>query len=233
MKKPIVIIPARGGSKRIPGKNIKMFAGKPIIGYPIKELLDSNQFDSVYVSTDDPEIALIAESFGAIVPGLRPAALADDYATTVEVIGNEIVRFNLDKDPELIVCCIYPTTPFLKSKEVLEASKLLQSKKWDYIISSKKVCGLPQRSFYLDKYQRIKLHFPEHENSRTQDLEISYEDAGQFYCSKAKTWVAKTPLFTNNSTLYEIDNQMTHDIDTIDDWSEAENYYISNIKDLS
>ena len=233
MKKPIVIIPARGGSKRIPGKNIKMFAGKPIIGYPIKELLGSNQFGSVYVSTDDPEIALIAESFGAMVPGLRPSVLANDYATTVDVIGSEIVRFKLDEDPELIVCCVYPTTPLLKSEEVLEASNLLNSKKWDYIISTKKVRILPQRSFYLDEYQRIKLHFPEHENSRTQDLEISYEDAGQFYCSKAKNWVAKTPMFTSNSTLYEISSLMTHDIDTIDDWSEAENFFKSKYKDLS
>jgi N-acylneuraminate cytidylyltransferase len=233
MKKPIVIIPARGGSKRIPRKNVKMFAGKPIIGYPIKELLDSKHFDSVYVSTDDPEIAQIAESFGAIVPGLRPSALANDYVTTVEVIGDEIVRFKLDKDPELIVCCVYPTAPLLKGEEVLEASKLLSSKNWDYIISSKKVQTLPQRSFFLDDNQRIKLHFPEHENSRTQDLDISYEDAGQFYCSKAKTWISKTPMFTSHSTLYEISSQMTQDIDTIDDWSKAEHFYKSNHKDLS
>ena len=233
MKKPIVIIPARGGSERIPRKNIKLFVGKPIIEYPIKELLNSNKFDSVYVSTDDPEIALIAESFGAVVPGLRPSTLADNYVTTVEVIGSEIVRFKLDGDPELIVCCVYPTTPLLKSEEVLDASNLLDSKKWDYIISTKKVRILPQRSFYLDENQRIKLHFPEHENSRTQDLEISYEDAGQFYCGKAKTWVAKTPMFTSNSTLYEISNLMTHDIDTIDDWSEAENLFKSKHMDLS
>ena len=233
MKKPIVIIPARGGSKRIPRKNVKIFAGKPIIGYPIKELLDSNHFDSVYVSTDDPEIALLAESFGALVPGLRPSALANDYATTVEVIGSEILRFNLHEDPELVVCCVYPTTPLLKSKEVLEASKLLLSNKWDYIISSKKARILPQRSFYLDENLRIKLHFPEHENSRTQDIDISYEDAGQFYCSKVKTWVSKTPIFTSNSTLYEISSQMTHDIDTEDDWSSAENFYKSNGKELS
>jgi N-acylneuraminate cytidylyltransferase len=92
---------------------------------------------------------------------------------------------------------------------------------------------LPQRSFFLDENQRIKLHFPEHENSRTQDLDISYEDAGQFYCSKAKTWVSKTPIFNSNSTLYEISSQMTQDIDTEVDWSEAENFYKSNHRDLT
>jgi N-acylneuraminate cytidylyltransferase len=231
MKKPIAIIPARGGSKRIPRKNIKMFAGRPVIGYPIKELLDSNHFDSVYVSTDDPEIALIAESFGAVVPGLRPSELANDYATTVEVIGDEIVRFNLDDDPKLIVCCVYPTTPFLNSEEVLEASELLISKNWDYIISAKKVRILPQRSFFLDENQRIKLHFPQYENSRTQDIDVSYEDAGQFYCSKVKTWVSKTPMFSSNSTLYEISNQMTHDIDREEDWYNLENLFKSRHKD--
>lgn len=233
MKKPIAIIPARGGSKRILRKNIKVFAGKPIIGYPIKELLESDRFDSVYVSTDDPEIAKISEAFGAMVPGLRPSDLADDYATTVQVIGNEIVRFRLDQDPERIVCCIYPTTPFLKSKEVLEASKQLTSSNWDYIIASKRMCKHPQRSFYMDEFRRIKLHFPEHENSRTQDLEISYEDAGQFYCGKVKTWVAKMPMFSSNSTLYQISSQMTPDIDTIDDWYVAEDLYNANPKDLS
>lgn len=231
MKKPIVIIPARGGSKRIPRKNIKMFAGKPIIGYPIKELLDSNQFDSVYVSTDDPEIAQVAESFGALVPGLRSLALANDYATTVEVIGDEIVRFKLDQDPKLIVCCVYPTTPFLKSEEILRASKLLIAKNWDYIISSKKIRTVPQRSFFLDENERITLYFPEHESSRTQDLAISYEDAGQFYCGKAKTWVSKTPMFSSNSTLYEISSQMTHDIDREEDWYYLENLFKSNHKD--
>jgi len=232
MKKPIVIIPARGGSKRIPKKNIKLFAGKPIIQYPIEELLNSKFFNSVYVSTDDPEIALIAESFGAVVPGLRPPTLANDYATTVDVISEEILRFNLYENPELVVCCVYPTTPFLKSEEVLKASELLINKKWDYIISSQKIRTIPQRSFHMDPGQRVKLYFPEHENSRTQDLEVTYEDAGQFYCGKAKTWVAKTPIFTSNSTIYEVSSQMSYDIDTVDDWLEAENFYKSKFNGL-
>jgi N-acylneuraminate cytidylyltransferase len=120
----------------------------------------------------------------------------------------------------------------LISEEVLEASKLLISKKWNYIISSKKIRILPQRSFFLDENQRIKLHFPEHENSRTQDLDTSYEDAGQFYCGKAKTWISKIPILTSHSTIYEIRRQITPDIDTLEDWAGAENYYKLYLKDL-
>lgn len=227
MKKPIVIIPARGGSKRIPKKNIKMFAGKPIIGYPIKELQDSNQFESIYVSTDDPEIAQISEFFGAKVPGLRPSSLADDFITTVEVIGSEIIRFKLDTDPNLVVCCVYPGTPMLKSQQVINAVSSLVTGNWDYIISAKKIDLLVQRSFFVNSRKQIHLHFPKYESSRTQDLEPSYEDAGQFYCGKAINWVSKVPIFSSNSTIYEMKEEGIYDIDTNEDWKKAETFFKS------
>jgi N-acylneuraminate cytidylyltransferase len=225
MKKPIVIIPARGGSKRIPKKNIKLFDGLPIIGYPIKELKDSNRFESIYVSTDNPEIAQISESFGAIVPGLRPATLADDFTTTLEVISNEIIRFKLDQDPDRTICCVYPGTPMLKSQQVIQAVEILESENWDYVISAKKIESPIQRSFFLDSKKRIKLHFPKQENTRTQDLDTSYEDAGQFYCGKMRNWIFKVPIFSSKSTLFLIEEEGFYDIDTIENWFDAEDYF--------
>jgi len=232
MKKPIVIIPARGGSKRIPKKNIKLFDGLPIIGYPIKELKDSNRFESIYVSTDNPEIAQISESFGAIVPGLRPATLADDFTTTLEVISNEIIRFKLDQDPDRTICCVYPGTPMLKSQQVIQAVEILESENWDYVISAKKIESPIQRSFFLDSKKRIKLHFPKQENTRTQDLDTSYEDAGQFYCGKMRNWIFKVPIFSSKSTLFLIEEEGFYDIDTIEDWFDAE-YYFKLHKNIS
>lgn len=228
MKKPIVIIPARGGSKRIPKKNIRLFDGLPIIGYPIKELKDSNRFESIYVSTDDPEIAQISETFGAIVPGLRPTTLADDFTTTIEVISNEIIRFKLDQDPDRTICCVYPGTPMLKSEQVIQAVEILESENWDYVISAKKIKSPIQRSFFLDSKKILKLHFPKHENTRTQDLDTSYEDAGQFYCGKMKNWILKMPIFSSNSSLSLIEGEGVYDIDTLEDWFNAENYFKSH-----
>ena len=220
--KPIAIIPARGGSKRIPRKNIKFFGGAPIISYPIQELIKSNIFDSIYVSTDDSEIAEIAKYCGAKVPSLRSKKLADDITTTVEVIQAAIIDFGLDKQKTRQICCVYPTTPFLNSEDVQQGLKILQEGDWDYVISANKLNFLPQRTFMVGPNKRVKQHFDQFENKRTQDIDPSYRDAAQFYWGRASTWLARLPIFSSKSTIIEILRENTFDIDTMEDWDRAE-----------
>ena len=227
MKKMVAIIPARGGSKRIPRKNIKHFMGEPIISYPIKELIRSEMFDKVYVSTDDHEIASIAEFYGAIVPKMRDMDLADDCISTVKVIGTEIMNFDLHQSKDLVVCCVYPTTPLLSSDEIkLGVSKLIKGK-WDYVFSAQKLDYLPQRIFSLDSAEGID--FPEKvfATRRTQDLQQFYKDAGQFYCAYNTTWTSFKPVFTKDSTIQELSTNFVVDIDTNADWLTAELNYKS------
>jgi N-acylneuraminate cytidylyltransferase len=225
MTKPIIIIPARGGSKRIPKKNIKSFLGEPIIRYPIQELLGSNLFETIYVSTDDHEIARISESYGAIVPNLRPQKLADDYTTTVDVIGNEIINLGLQNTEGLIVCCVYPTTPLLNSKDLEMALGKLMEGTWDYVVSALKLDFAPDKTFALSENGRIVLRSNGFESVRTQDLNQYYKDAGQFYCGWATSWGSFKPIFSSQSTIYEIESKFIVDIDTFQDWERAELYY--------
>ncbi len=218
--KIVAIIPARGGSKRIPKKNIKSFYGKPLIAYSIETALESNLFDKVIVSTDSKEIARVAKEYGAEVQ-IRPEELANDYATTAEVI--DYVLDNLDKDYKYL-CTIYATAPFLQSKYLIEGFKKLKN---STAINSFSATTMPfpiQRTFKIDKNGRCQMFFPEYYNTRSQDLEEAYQDAGQFYFTKLNRKSDKI-MFGSDSVPIILPRYLVQDIDTIEDWEMAEIMY--------
>lgn len=224
----LAIIPARGGSKRIPRKNIKEFLGVPIIGYSILAALESEIFDEVMVSTDDQEIADIAISFGASVPFLRSADTSNDFASTFDVI-EEVIQQYAEKGIEYHqACCIYATAPFVTSKFLkLGLSQLLKG--YDTVFPVIPF-GYPiQRALKLTSNEKIEMFNPEHMTSRSQDLEKGYQDSGQFYWMDVAKVLESKKLWTDNSGAIILSEMDAHDIDTIEDWKVAEfKYQISN-----
>jgi pseudaminic acid cytidylyltransferase len=218
----IAVIPARGGSKRIPGKNIRKFAGKPIIAWPIEEALKSELFDSVIVSTDDEQIADVALSFGATVPFVRPSNLADDFSDTKDVVRHAISVLGLDRDFASQICCIYPTSVFVTPEHLEHGLKLLNSKECYFTLSITGVDARLLRSFTQDSDGRLKMIFPENYNKRTQDLTPLFCDAAQFYWGSVSAWQSAEPFFSENSLGVVIDSSRVVDIDTEFDWSSAE-----------
>ena len=220
--KNLAIIPARGGSKRIPRKNIKNFLGKPIIAYSIEIALQSGLFDEIMVSTDDDEIAKIAIQYGAKVPFMRSAKAADDYATITDVI-NEVLNMYCKNNQRFDnICCILATSPLITVEQLSSAyHKLIAS---DILTSIYPIVPFSypiQRSLKMDKDGYVKMNFPKHATTRSQDLEIMYHDAGAFYWHKVKSW--KTgELVKGGFVLDEINVQ---DIDTENDWKLAELKY--------
>jgi pseudaminic acid cytidylyltransferase len=229
----IAIIPARGGSKRIPRKNIKLFHGVPVIAYAIKTARDCGLFDDVYVSTDDKEIAEIASSFGATIPWVRPKALSDDFATTVSVMQDAVKKLSTSVNNLQHVCCIYPTTPLLRPKFLSQGFKILKDEGWDYVISGSAARTPPERFLSIGKRNEIMIRFPEHETTRTQDFPPTYYDAGQFYWGKKTSWESALPIFTSKSTILELPREFAVDIDTLEDWNYAENLFSIYGKDLN
>lgn len=221
----IAIIPARGGSKRIPQKNIKNFCGKPIIGYAIETAIKSKLFDKVVVSTDCPDIAKVAESFGAEIPFFRKSSLADDFASTRDVMQDALdfyeKKINVD-----FLCCIYPTTPFLNSTELHLALKSLESdESKTACFSATEFHYSPFRGFF-NEGKGPELVFPEHLTTRSQDLKPIYHDAGQFYWYKTdKDKLIGRVINSPNALIHIIPNYLVHDIDTNDDWVRAELFY--------
>jgi pseudaminic acid cytidylyltransferase len=176
----IAVIPARGGSKRIPRKNIKGFHGKPMISYAIKVAQDCQIFDRIIVSTDDEEIAAISESFGASVPWKRAPRLADDFATTLDVMQDAATRLSGEVAASAKICCIYPATPLLQARYIQAGALFLQDNAWDYVISAVRNVSPIQRSFFLNESDGVSLNFPEFEMTRTQDLPITYHVPANF-----------------------------------------------------
>lgn len=226
----IAIIPARGGSKRIPRKNIKLFKGMPVISYAIQTARDSGIFSEIIVSTDDQEIAEVAESFGASVPWKRSRDLASDFSTTVEVMQDTVTKLSSTLKKLDNVCCIYPVTPLLRTNHLSRGLDTLKSGDWDYVISSVEASPSPERVFSLGVSKEILMRFPEHEVTRTQDLPVSFYDAGQFYWGKKSAWEHGLPLFTSNSTILELPRECAVDVDTIEDWHYAEMLFELNGK---
>lgn len=218
--KSIAVIPARGGSKRIPMKNIKNFSGKPAIAYPIELTLNTGIFDKVIVTTDSQEIAEIASHYGAEVPFLRRANLSDDYTTTVEVISD--LTFRLELEQSAVICCVYPVTPLLQEKRVTEAYELFQDKDYDYVFLATEASSAVERSFRKNLDGRVDFLYPEHVLTRTQDLDKSYFDAGQLYIGQVKSWRSQTPILGTNSSFITLDKYETVDIDDDTDWRLAE-----------
>ena len=224
-KNRLAIIPARGGSKRIPRKNIKDFLGKPIISYSIEAALSSKLFDEVMVSTDDDEIRDISIQHGAKVPFLRSAKNSDDFATTINVIEEVVTEYSKLGRKFIKGCCLYPAAPFITSKNLCEAYELLTSNQYDSVFPILRYNSPIQRSLKLGMNKRISMCFPEHLHSRSQDLEPTFHDAGQFYWMNIATVIAKQKLWTGNSGGIEIRESEGQDIDTLEDWAMAELKY--------
>ncbi len=221
----LCVIPARGGSKRIPRKNIKSFNGKPIIAYSIEAALDSDCFDKVIVSTDDLEIAEVGRAYGAEIPFMRPEELANDYAGTLPVIKHAIEWFEQNQTRPDNVCCIYATAPFVQIEAIKAAYQQLQDTAADYCFT---VATFPfpiQRAVKITEKQRLQMFYPEQFNTRSQDLEKAYHDAGQLYWGRAEAFKAQKQLFSEAASPYVLPGYLVQDIDTPDDWTRAEMMY--------
>jgi pseudaminic acid cytidylyltransferase len=226
MLKCVAIIPARGGSKRIPKKNIKDFFGKPLIAYSIEVALKSSLFDRVIVSTDDEEIASIATQYGAEVPFLRPKELSDDFIGTGAVIKH-MLDYLKNNDEELkYICTIYATAPMLQEKYLIEGFEKLKSSNAKLCFSATSMPFPIQRTFKITNKGRCKMFTPEHFNTRSQDLEEAYQDAGQFYWENINIKSDEIP-FGKDSIPIILPRYLVQDIDTLEDWEYAEFMYQS------
>ncbi|MFC3121844.1 pseudaminic acid cytidylyltransferase [Agaribacter flavus] len=229
----IAIIPARGGSKRIPRKNIKAFNGKPLIAYSIDTAKQSGAFSHLLVSTDDEAIAKTALQYGADGILSRPAALADDFATTGDVMqqalqtiiagGYESIGMQENID---LVCCLYATAPLLQSAYLRRAvdmfhAEIRADKSTEYVFSATSFAFPVQRGFSLQA-GKLKMLYPELMQTRSQDLPDVYHDAGQFYIANSEVWLAKKPVFTEHSKPIMLPRYLVQDIDTLEDWTQAE-----------
>ena len=216
------IIPARGGSKRIPRKNIKEFCGKPMIAWSIEVAKKSGLFDQIIVSTDDAEIAEVAKQWGAEVPFVRPAELSNDYAGTTEVIAHAVQwalnqKFNLES-----VCCIYAAAPFIQVVDLKLGLNKLNSGDWSYAFTATDFPAPIFRSFQQISGGGLSMFFPENFEKRSQDLPIALHDAAQFYWGLPEAWVSCKHIFAEHSTPIVLPRWRVQDIDNLDDWKRAE-----------
>lgn len=218
----LCIIPARGGSKRIPRKNIKMFCGKPMIVWSIETALRSACFDQVVVSTDDAEIADVARQYGASVPFMRPAELSDDHTGTIPVVRHAIEWFNAHGQKAEQICCLYATAPFVSIEDISRGMEILQGSDCDYVFSITSYAYPIQRAIRITEQGRIEMFDPEHFNTRSQDLEAAFYDAGQFYWGRAEAWLQGQMIFGPNSLPVLLPRNRVQDIDTAEDWEQAE-----------
>lgn len=224
MMTSIAIIPARGGSKRIPRKNIKLFAGKPMIAHAIGAAQASGLFSHIVVSTDDGEIADIARREGAETPFMRPPGLADDHTPTVPVVAHaievcEALGWRVDS-----VCCIYPGVPFIQTGDLVSALELLRDSGADYVFPVAEFPSAIQRALRRTLDGHMSPFHPEFELTRTQDLEAAYHDAGQFYWGTRAAWLSNPRIHSNAAGLV-IPNWRVVDIDTLEDWRRAELFH--------
>jgi pseudaminic acid cytidylyltransferase len=218
----IAVIPARGGSKRIPRKNIKSFCGMPIICWSISAALESRCFDQVIVTTDDQEIAGIAREHGATTPFVRPPELSDDYTGTIPVVAHAVEWIEDNIGTLVSVCCIYPAAPFVTAEVLRHGLGVLEQSRADYAFPVVAYPSPIQRAFRLTPTSRVKMFDERNYKARSQDLEQAYHDAGQFYWGRTDAWRARQPLFNDHSAAFVIDRERAQDIDTVEDWRFAE-----------
>ena len=221
----LAIIPARGGSRRIPGKNIKPFAGKPMIAWSIEAAFASELFDRVIVSTDDERIAATAREHGAQTPFLRPAGLSGDRTATVPVVAHAIEWLAAHGTRAEEVCCIYATAPFIRVDDLRDAAARLRDTGADYAFPITSFAFPVQRGVAVTPEGRLRMFQPEHALTRSQDLEEAYHDAGQFYWGLADAWSRGTPLMGPASAPVVIPRYRVQDIDTPEDWARAETMF--------
>lgn len=218
----VAIIPARGGSKRIPRKNIKGFCGQPMIAWSIEAARQSGCFSQVLVSTDDAEIADVAQRFGAVVPFMRPAALSDDHTGTIPVIRHAVDwLIEQGQQPEH-ACCIYATAPFITPADLRRGLGILVDTGSDYAFSVTSYPFPIQRAIRIDPQGRVAMFNPEQFNTRSQDLEEAFHDAGQFYWGRTSAWLAEKMIFSPDAAAVLLPRHQAQDIDTIEDWQRAE-----------
>ncbi len=220
----IAIITARGGSKRIPGKNIRDFVGKPIIAYSIEAARESGIFDEVMVSTDSEEIAAAAKKYGAAVPFLRSEKTSNDWATTADVLLEVIENYRIRNRQFERICCIYPTAPFLTGERLREANKVLEDAKAESLMPVVRFSFPPQRGMVI-REGRVDYRYPEFRNTRSQDLEVMYHDCGQFYFCKTDAFLKHRTMVTPDTVPFEMSEEEVQDIDNLPDWEMAELKY--------
>jgi pseudaminic acid cytidylyltransferase len=222
----VAIIPARGGSKRVPRKNVSDFCGKPMIAWSIEAALASDCFDRVVVSTDDDEISAVARSLGAELPFVRPAALSDDHAGILPVMAhavrwlqrrNRVTGRRFDR-----ACCIFATAPFMQPEDLRTGLSVLEAQYVDYAFTVTSYAYPIQRAVRLTARGRIEMMQPDGFDARSQDFEEAYHDAGQFYWGTADAWLEQRPLFGGGAAPVILPRHRVHDIDTPEDWTRAE-----------
>ena len=231
MTKPIAIIPARGGSKRIPMKNLIPVGDKPALQIAIELAINSNMFEDVVVSTDNSEIRKIAIDAGATVYDERPKFLSNDDATTLDTISYE-VHLLLVKYPNLqYVCCIYPVTPLLKNSRLREGFELIQSSDWDYVFAAQRNTKPYDRNLSIDTQGRASINRPENEQRKTQTFPEVFNDAGQFYWGLTSAWLEKRPILSGNSTFIQLGKYEVFDVDDLEDLEIVRELYNSRTQD--
>ena len=218
----IAVIPARGGSKRIPRKNIKLFCGKPMIAWSIEAAKNSGLFERIICSTDDKEIAVVAREHGAETPFLRPAELSDDHTGTIPVVAHAIKKLQNSENKIDIVCCIYATAPFIQEVDLKNSFEQLEKEDANYCFAVTNYPFSIQRAIRITKENRCEMLQPEMFNMRSQDLDEAYHDAGQLYWGKTTAWLETEQMFSLKSTPYILPRYLVQDIDTEEDWLQAE-----------
>ena len=218
----LAVIPARGGSKRIPRKNVMPFCGKPMIAWSIEAALASACFDRIIVSTDDAEIAEVAKACGAEVPFMRPEALSDDHTGTIPVIAHVVEWMRAQGQKPELVCTLYATAPFVCGQDLQRGMHALKENDAEYAFSVTSYAFPIQRAVRITQEGRIQMLDPQQFATRSQDLEEAYHDAGQFYWGKAQAWVDGTPIFSERAVPVVLPRHRVQDIDTPEDWLRAE-----------
>ena len=218
----LAIIPARGGSKRIPRKNIKPFCGKPMIAWSIEAALASGCFDRVIVSTDDAEIADVARAHGAEVPFMRPPELSDDHTGTIPVVAHAVGWIGQHVGPVEFACCLYATAPFVQAQDLRQGLEVLQHSGAQYAFSVTSYAFPIQRAIRIRADERVEMLNPEHFNTRSQDLEEVFHDAGQFYWGLSNAWLNHLKIFGHDSVPVRLPRERVQDIDNVEDWTVAE-----------
>ena len=219
--KSVAIITARGGSKRIPRKNIKLFLGKPIIEYPITAALESGCFDEVMVSTDDEEIAEIARKAGAVVPFMRSGKNADDHATTADVLLEVLDEYKKRGQIFDYMACLYPTNPFITVSKLQKGMELIREGEYDEVLPVVQFSFPPQRAFIYSEERGLEFKWEQYKNARSQDLEKFYHDAGQYYFYNAKAFLENRGVKGKICPVFCPEHEV-QDIDTEEDWRMAE-----------
>lgn len=223
----MAVIPARGGSKRIPRKNVRDFCGRPMIAWSIAAALESGCFDRVVVSTDDAQIADVARGYGAEVPFVRSAELSDDHVATAPVIAHAIKQMDAAGVVADQVCCLYATAPFVRGEDIRDGLAALERERADFAFA---VTSFPfpiQRALRRAVDGRVAMFAPEHFATRSQDLEEAWHDAGQFYWGTREAWLGNAPIFGPGAVTVALPRWRVQDIDTPEDWDMAERLFLA------